>query len=127
MIAFRRLLLALLFCAPAVAVCAAADTGTPYPAGTKVEVATPAGTISGTLQDRTSGGWILVQESDRRSPTAIPEKSVGFLRVGELAAPARATAVAAANASAEHFLHGQPRVVARERFEFRPTPNGPVV
>lgn len=48
----RRFLLALLL-GPAVAVAAVADTGTPYPAGgTPIEVATPAGTVVGPLNDR---------------------------------------------------------------------------
>jgi endonuclease G len=130
MLVTRRLPLAVLLCSAAVAVCAAAETGTPYPAGTKVEVATPAGTVTGTLQDRTTDGWILVQEAGRQSATAIPERSVGFLRVGNLAAPVRPaapTAAARAGDTSDHYLHGRPRVVARDRFEFRPNPSGPLV
>jgi hypothetical protein len=80
------------------------DTGTPFPAGTKVEVGTPAGTVTGTLQDRVKDGWITLLEIGRSGPTIIPERSIGFIRLQAPFAPKAATA----SADREHFLFGHP-------------------
>lgn len=112
----------------ATAVAAVADTGTPYPAGTGVEVTTPAGTVSGVLEDRAAPGWVMVKEPGRKTATAVPEKSVSFIRAAQAApkaAPASATAVAAPGS--DHSIHGQPRVTRPERFAFRPSPGEPMV
>ena len=42
-------ILSVLFAAAATSLVLAADTGTPYPAGTSVEIRTPAGTVSNVL------------------------------------------------------------------------------
>ncbi len=122
-----RLLLALLL-GPVAAVAAVADTGTPYPAGTTVEVTTTAGTVVGTLKDRPVAGWLLVQESGRAQPTAIPDKAVGFLRVGPAAPPQPVTPPGPLSVTAAaHVLHGRPRVTDPTRFAFRTAATGPEV
>ena len=139
--AFPTRLLLTLFGLSAVALTAVADTGTPHKAGTRVEVTTPGGTVAGTLQESTAAGWILVQEAGRPTATAIPDRSVGFIRVSgaavagptsglalvEAAPGAAGTDAMAAAAAAGHVLHGRPRVTLPERFRFTPDAGGPEV
>ncbi len=138
MLLFRFRLSLALVVAVAAAV-GAAETGTPFPAGTKVEVTTPSGTVAGVLEDRTTAGWVMVREPGRPGPTAIPERSVSFLRptapaaapgarAGQAApkAPAPKSPTPKTPASEEHFIFGQPRVTKPERFAFSPTPGNPV-
>src|SRR5688572_10149359 len=106
-----------LFASVALSWAALGDTGTPYPAGTKVEVGTPAGTVSGTLQDRIKDGWISVLESGRKLATAIPERSVGFIRPD--APPKKVAFDALTDATSDHFLFGMPKVADRKRFAFK--------
>lgn len=100
------------------------DTGTPFPAGTNVEVGTPAGTVSGTLQDRIQDGWLTVLEVGQKVPTLIPERSVGFIRPDAKAferfrdLKARRHAVPAA--IVEHYVFGHPRVADSKRFKLKP-------
>jgi DNA/RNA endonuclease G (NUC1) len=113
-----------------VGVCALADTGTPYPAGTKVEITTITGVVSGQLQDRTTTGWLMLLEPGRQDPTAIPEKAVGLVRRAAVANPvpppkvSAKTPPSAAVASSDHFMYGRPRVTEPTRFKFQPTPSG---
>jgi endonuclease G len=102
---------------------ALAETGTPYPPGTKVEVGTPAGTVSGTLKDRIKDGWISVLEPGRKLATAIPERSIGFVRPEALALPppkALGDAPSTAESLLDHVVFGLPRVADRKRFVFKP-------
>lgn len=114
----------------AIGLVAVADTGTPFPSGTKVEIGTPAGTVSGTLRDRTKDGWLFLLEPGRALPTAIPERAVGFIRpmapkdsakLAKTMAPPMAPPDASA-AAPMHFVFGQPRVQDRKRFAFIPDP-----
>jgi|GEM_PF-3516057 endonuclease G len=131
---------ALIGCAVLVAAAlgALADTGTPFPAGTSVEVGTPAGTVKGVLEDRTKEGWVLVREPGQDAATAIPEKNIGFVKTTKTVATGNnkkgttggsnpPAAEDTSTAASEHFIHGQPRVAKLERFAFRPVPGGPLV
>lgn len=131
---------ALIGCAVLVAATlgALADTGTPFPAGTSVEVGTPAGTVKGVLEDRTKEGWVLVREPGQDAATAIPEKNIGFVKTTKTVATGNnkkggtggsnpPAAEDTSTAASEHFIHGQPRVAKLERFAFRPVPGGPLV
>lgn len=131
-----RFLLAALTAATA-ALCGLAETGTPYPAGTDVEVSTPGGTVAGVLVDRTTPGWVMVRETGRKAATAIPEKSIAFVRPGaeraaipagpSLAPQVPGTVREAAPDAADHAPYGLPRVARPERFAFRPEPGAAVV
>lgn len=115
---------------------AVADTGTPYPAGTGVEVTTPAGTVSGALEDRSADGWVMVREPGRATATAIPDRSVAFIRPAGVVTPKKGAAPKAGGAvapktpapkTAAHVIHGQPRVTKPERFAFVAVPGQPPV
>lgn len=133
---------------------AVADTGTPFPAGTPVEVATPVGTVTGNLQEQTTPGWVMVQEEGHRSSTAIPEKSIGFVRPAEVVTsraggsvmpspldrmrfaprPERMSIVpptvpptATAESLSDHYRFGRPEIARPELFAFQPVPGGDLV
>lgn len=99
------------------------ETGTPYPPGTKVEVGTPAGSVSGILKDRIKDGWISILEPGRKLPTAVPDRSIGFIRPEALPkGPASPHMPPPPEASSDHYVFGHPRVADRKRFAFKPFP-----
>ena len=105
-----------------------ADTNTPYPAGSSVEVSTITTPLEGTLLDGAIPGWVMILEPERTVPTGVPLSSIAFIR----AAPPIIDPDPDDDDSGfeedfgSHFVFGIPRPLD-ERHRFQPNENMPTV